>query len=79
MNFWILIINVEMTNILKLTELIESSSARIRYYSCVTFLRNENETGSGDLLDIRMVIFVIYHFLMLIRLSTFSIMRAKSL
>lgn len=71
-----------MTNILKLTELIESNSARIRYYSCVTFLRNENETGSGksgDLLDIRMVIFVIYHFLMLIRLSTFSIMRAKSL
>lgn len=71
-----------MTNILKLTELIESNSARIRYYSCVTFLRNENETGSGKVatfLDIRMVIFVIYHFLMLIRLSTFSIMRAKSL
>ena len=37
-----------MTNILKLTELIESSSARIRYYSCVTFLRNDNETGSGE-------------------------------
>ena len=40
-----------MTNILKLTELIESNSARIRYYSCVTFLRNENETGSGKVAE----------------------------
>ncbi|EPX9234848.1 hypothetical protein ACW59E_002767, partial [Shigella boydii] len=37
------------------------------------------DVADGALTDIRMVIFVIYHFLMLIRLSTFSIMRAKSL
>ena len=43
-----LIINVKLANSLKLTELIESKLARIRYYSRVTFLRNENETGSRE-------------------------------